>query len=126
MPNYRRQFQPGGTFFFTLVTCRQHRLFADSLARACLRDAIRTVQADLPFDLTAIVLLPNHLHCIWRLPPQDSDIPRAGHALNGSSASGGLRPAGITWRYQRPGANIVNTAFGKSASGNIEFATRAT
>jgi putative transposase len=73
MPNYRRLFQPGGTFFFTLVTCRRHRLFADEFARECLRDAIRSVQADMPFDLTAIALMPNHLHFLWKLPPEDSD-----------------------------------------------------
>lgn len=73
MPNYRRLFQPGGTFFFTLVTCDRHRLFADEFARTCLREAIRSVQAKMPFDLTTIVLMPNHLHCLWRLPPDDID-----------------------------------------------------
>jgi len=27
-----------------------------------------------PFDLDAIVVLPDHLHCIWILPEDDSDF----------------------------------------------------
>ena len=73
MPNYLRHFQPGGTFFFTVVTAERRPLFSDEAARAYLRIAIRTVQADLPFDLTAIVLLPDHIHCIWTLPADDTN-----------------------------------------------------
>jgi putative transposase len=68
MPNYRRIFQPGGTFFFTVVTERRRPLLLETVARRCLRTAIRQVQAQRPFEITAIVLLPNHLHCIWKLP----------------------------------------------------------
>ena len=73
MPNYRRLFQPGGTFFFTLVTHMRRPLFAQEAARRCLHDMMDQVRARRPFDLTAIVLLPEHLHCIWRLPPDDTD-----------------------------------------------------
>jgi len=73
MPNYLRHFQPGGTFFFTVVTAERRRLFSDEMARTYLRIAFRTVQADLPFDLTAAVLLPDHIHCIWTLPPDDTN-----------------------------------------------------
>ncbi len=34
----------------------------------------------MPFDLTAIVLMPSRLHCLWRLPPEDSDYSGAGRA----------------------------------------------
>ncbi|MEZ6054091.1 MAG: hypothetical protein R3C02_22285 [Planctomycetaceae bacterium] len=27
----------------------------------------------LPFDITAIVLLPDHLHVVWELPEGDTD-----------------------------------------------------
>ncbi|MCX5644595.1 MAG: transposase [Phycisphaerae bacterium] len=73
MPNYRRTFLAGGTFFFTLVTQRRRRLFADETARRCLGEAIREVQDQQPFEMTAIVLMPNHLHCIWTLPDEDDD-----------------------------------------------------
>jgi putative transposase len=73
MPNYRRLFQPGGTFFFTLVTAGRRPLFAQESARRCLHQTIGETQARWPFDLTAVVLLPDHLHCIWKLPEDDAD-----------------------------------------------------
>lgn len=77
MPNYRRQFQPGGTFFFTVVTAQRRNLFSDDVTHGHLRNAITTVQAEQPFDIVAIVLLPNHIHCIWTLPENDSDFSHA-------------------------------------------------
>ena len=29
----------------------------------------------MPFDVLAIVLLPDHWHCVWTLPPGDDDFP---------------------------------------------------
>lgn len=28
----------------------------------------------LPFAMDAVVILPDHLHCIWQLPPDDADF----------------------------------------------------
>lgn len=75
MPNYRRTFLEGGTFFFTLVTQRRRPLFADGTARRLLGEAIRTVQVATTFEMVAVVLLPDHLHCIWTLPDDDADYP---------------------------------------------------
>jgi putative transposase len=38
-----------------------------------LREAFRYVRARHPFTLDAIVVLPDHLHAIWTLPPGDAD-----------------------------------------------------
>jgi len=73
MPNYRRTFLEGGTFFFTLVTQRRRRLFSVDSACRLLGEAIRVVQAEQPFEMIAVVLLPDHLHCIWTLPEDDDD-----------------------------------------------------
>ena len=74
MPNYRRNLVPGGTFFFT-VTLRDRR--SDFLTRhiAALRQAVRAVQLLRPFEIDAWVVLPEHLHCVWTLPADDSDFP---------------------------------------------------
>ncbi len=74
MPNYRRVYQPGGTFFFTVVTHERMRIFQNHHARHLLRQSIRTVQAQKPFDVLAMVLLPDHLHCIWKLPDDDAEF----------------------------------------------------
>jgi putative transposase len=73
MTDYRRWRVSGGTYFFTVVTHERHPFLTDAVARRSLRDALRTVRARRPFRIDAIVLLPDHLHTIWTLPPGDFD-----------------------------------------------------
>jgi putative transposase len=72
MSTYRRAHVTGGTFFFTVVTYRRRPFLCDEPVRAALRDAVRETQATFPFILDGWVLLPDHLHCIWSLPPGDA------------------------------------------------------
>lgn len=74
MPDFRRAYVPGGTFFFTVVTYRRRPIFLQTRPRGILRGAITSVRAKRPFDLLALVLLPDHLHCLWALPPDDQDF----------------------------------------------------
>jgi len=73
MPEYRRAKVPGGTFFFTVVTYGRLHVFRDEVAVSLLRDCMRKVRARYPFSIDAIVVLPDHLHCIWTMPEGDSD-----------------------------------------------------
>ncbi|HET6423829.1 MAG TPA: transposase [Planctomycetaceae bacterium] len=75
MADYRRWFVPGGTYFFTLVTAHRAPLFLDPFARNLLGDQLRKCQANRPFEINALVLLPEHLHAIWTLPPGDNAYP---------------------------------------------------
>jgi putative transposase len=70
---YRRVRQPGGAYFFTLVTHERRPLFAEERCRALLRTAIDEARKRRPFAIEAICLLPDHLHAIWKLPDGDSD-----------------------------------------------------
>jgi len=74
MPEYRRAFAPGGTFFFAVVTERRAPILSQDLSRAILRQAIEDCRKDLPFDMPAFVLLPDHVHAIWTLPDNDSNF----------------------------------------------------
>ena len=74
MPNYRRSATLGGLYFFTLVTYQRRKIFHDAQTRHWLRDAIDATRKKYPFDVDAWVLLPEHLHCIWRLPEKDKDF----------------------------------------------------
>ncbi|PLK49095.1 transposase [Uliginosibacterium sp. TH139] len=76
MSLYRRSNATGATFFFTVVTHRRQRILTDESLRVALRDAVRRVRAEMPFSIDAWVLLPDHLHCIWTLPPGDADFGR--------------------------------------------------
>ncbi len=73
MPNYRRWHVPGGTYFFTVVTFERQPLLADDLPRTLLREAIDKERGKRPFEIVAWVLLPDHLHAVWTLPPGDDD-----------------------------------------------------
>ena len=73
MTDYRRYFFPGGTYFFTVTLAdRSSSLLMENVA--ALRTAFRDVRTEMPFVLDAIVVLPDHLHTIWILPPGDSDF----------------------------------------------------
>jgi len=74
MTKYRRAKFRGGYYFFTVVTYNRRWLFVDELARTCLRSAWQSVRQKRPFEVVALCLLPNHLHCVWRLPEGDNDF----------------------------------------------------
>jgi putative transposase len=73
MVRYRRNFVPGGTFFFT-VTLDDRRSSALVDHVGLLRAAFRKMRREQPFLVDAIVVLPDHLHAVMTLPPGDSDF----------------------------------------------------
>ena len=72
MSRYRRSITQGATFFFTLNTFRRQPVLLHDQVRAALREGLKEVRGRLPFRIHAWVLLPDHLHCIWELPPGDA------------------------------------------------------
>ena len=72
MSEYRRWFMPGGTYFFTVVVYGRAHLFARDTARQLLGNVMRTCFERYPVQVVAMVLLPDHLHSIWTLPPDDN------------------------------------------------------
>ncbi len=107
MVNYRRA-RDGNTFFFTVVTHQRQPILCLEENRKALKSIINEVRARYPFTPEAWVLLPDHLHCIWKLPEGDSDYSkrwglikkeftkhcRSGFARqnNGTEKSGTARP----------------------------------
>uniref|UniRef100_UPI000641D72A REP-associated tyrosine transposase n=2 Tax=Rhodopseudomonas TaxID=1073 RepID=UPI000641D72A len=73
MPNYRRAFVPGGCWFFTVTLLeRRNTLLVDHIA--ILRDAVARTRERFPFEIDAVVVLPDHLHAVWTLPHGDADF----------------------------------------------------
>lgn len=72
--DYRRLRIAGATYFFTVVTFERRPLFSDAENIALLRQAFATVKTRHPFSIDALVLLPDHLHCLWTLPEGDDDF----------------------------------------------------
>ena len=75
MVNFRRNFAPAATYFFT-VTLRNRRSAVLTDHIDLLGRSFRDVRAKYPFDTKAIVVLPDHLHALWTLPDGDTDYPR--------------------------------------------------
>ena len=76
MPNYRRWFVAGGTFFFTVVVDGRQTLFNEPGSVALLGEVIRNCLSRWPATVNAIVLLPDHLHTIWSLPAGDAEYAK--------------------------------------------------
>ncbi|MGH8354903.1 MAG: REP-associated tyrosine transposase [Pseudomonas sp.] len=72
MSNYRRPHEPGGVYFFTVVSQGRRPLLTTPEIRQALRDSIIQVRRHYPFRIHAWVLLPDHLHCLWELPSGDA------------------------------------------------------
>jgi putative transposase len=83
MPYYRRTRVPGGSFFFTVVTERRQRILTEDAVRLALREAIQAVRRARPFRIEGWVLLPDHLHAIWTMPPDDDDYATRWRLIKG-------------------------------------------
>jgi len=68
MINWRRAEVHGGTFFFSLVTESRAPILAIPGARSLLREVTLECRRQWPFHMEAVVLMPDHLHAVWRLP----------------------------------------------------------
>jgi REP element-mobilizing transposase RayT len=120
MRTYTRAHIPGGCFFFTvnLADRRENDLLVRQIAN--LREAFRRTRAEHPFAIYGIVIQPDHLHCIWRLPEGDSDFPmrwrliktRFSHMLGsgGGGVVGRYRHSDLPFRPQsgHPGVGMTD------------------
>jgi putative transposase len=74
MSDYRRVRVSGGCYFFTVVTYQRRPLFGDAHHVGLLRQGLAWTKVRRPFAIDAVVILPDHLHCVWRLPAGDADF----------------------------------------------------
>ena len=94
MSTYRRARIAGASYFFTVALAdRESTLLADRIHS--LRAALRIARRVRPFEIDAMVVLPDHLHAIWTLPPDDTDFSTRWAQVKGlfsRSIEGGERP----------------------------------
>jgi putative transposase len=83
MTEYRRYYIPNATWFFTvnLAERKNNRLLVEHID--LLRDCFRYVKQQKSFHVDAIVIMPDHLHCIWTLPADDSNYSIRWNMLKG-------------------------------------------
>jgi putative transposase len=83
MTQYRRLYVANATWFFTvnLATRQNNHLLVEQIN--ALRLAFRYVKDRRPFIINAVVIMPDHLHCIWTLPAGDTDFSTRWNLLKG-------------------------------------------
>ena len=87
MVRYRRNFVPGGTYFFTVTLAdRRSSVLVDHIG--ILRAAFRTARRERPFAIDAVVILPDHLHAVFTLPPGDADFSGRWRRIKGDFSNG--------------------------------------
>ncbi len=69
---YRRADVKGGTYFFTVNLAERNKTFLTDEIDS-LRLVINRVKKQHPFQLNAMVVLPDHLHALLTLPLDDKD-----------------------------------------------------
>ena len=84
MTEYRRAHVPGASWFFTvnLAQRRGNDLLVAHIA--ALRAAFEAVRVRHPFRMEAVVVLPDHLHCIMTLPEGDADFSTRWSLIKGN------------------------------------------
>src|SRR5262245_56105312 len=86
MVGYRRNKLAGGTFFFTVtLDDRGASTLVDYID--LLRQAFHVARSERPFEIDAIVILPEHLHAIFTLPQDDADFPGRWRRIKGHFSS---------------------------------------
>lgn len=105
MVNDRRQRIDGARVFFThVVHDRDAGLLCVHID--LLRDAYAAVCSRWPFATRAIVVLPDHLHCIWQLPEHDADYVGRWRLIK-ARFSAALRLRGVNVGARRAGGCCV-------------------
>lgn len=93
MTDYRNNRVPGGTFFFTVrLLDRASTLLTDHIS--AFGEAIRQARIRKPFHVDAWVVMPDHAHAIWTLPPGDHDCANRWRAVK-IAFSKSLRKAAV-------------------------------
>ena len=120
MPDYRRAYHSGGTYFFTVNLLQ--RAGNDLLVRHIdlLRESVRKVRHAYPFEIHGWVVLPDHLHCVIRLPTEDSDFTTRWRLIK----AGFSRALPKTERLSQCVSGAASGASGSGASGSTSSATR--
>jgi len=83
MTDYRRIYLPNARWFFTvsLAERQNNHLLVEKIDS--LRMAFGYVKDRSPFHINAVVIMPGHPHCIWTLPPDDTDFSIRWNFLKG-------------------------------------------
>lgn len=92
---------PPRRYFFTVVTHDRQAILVDEMER--LRAALRRMKERHPVAIEAMVVLPDHLHTIWRLPDGDTDYAMRWVVVKRIFSTGLRSGAESPWRKREKG-----------------------
>jgi putative transposase len=104
MPEYRRVYVNGGTYFFTVVTYQRHRIFQQDSAVETLNRSFQDTMFNYPFLIDALVVMPDHLHTIWTLPKND-------HYIHYNPVKHGLVKSPSEWKFSSFSEYVKNIVY---------------
>jgi putative transposase len=122
MAHYRRNFLPGGSYFFMVnLADRRRALLTDHID--LLRAVFCQVRARHPFATEAAVILPDHLHAIWILPDGDADFATRWRLIKSgfSIALPGGERISASRRCQRRARDLAAAVLGDSLCDEDDF-----
>ena len=73
MPNYRRIFEDGYSYYLTIVTHRRNPILIDNIA--LLRQSFAQSKKRFDYRIDAVVVLPEHIHMVIT-PKKATDYPK--------------------------------------------------
>jgi putative transposase len=126
MSEYRRAYLPGGTFFLTLVTYHRTPLFSDPENISRLRSCVAKTRTERPFEITGAVVLPDHIHFLWTLPPDDSDYSQRVSRMKILFTRSLRGRRSLPQNVSAPVANIEKVMCGSVGFGNIRLEMKLT
>jgi putative transposase len=112
MRRYLRS-RSGQVYFFTLVTHERRPILTTDRGRPALREAMQHIQQTHPFRITAIVLLPDHLHVVLELPYGDHDYSTRWRLIKSGFTRRWREAGGTEGLYHKVVRCRANVASGK-------------
>jgi putative transposase len=110
---YRRSNTAGATYFITVnLTERRSTTLIDKID--VLRDAFRLVKSRHTVDIDAMVVLPDHLHLLMTLPPDDANFSMRIGAIKSAFQEDCPRQS----MFEPLASRSENVASGSAVSGN--------
>jgi putative transposase len=108
---YRRARHAGGTYFFTVnLAERIQNLLTENID--CLRAAFRRVKRQHPYDIDAIVVLPDYVHAIFTLPQGDTGYPMRWRLIKAHFSQGLPKVERISTSRNRKGERGISISSG--------------
>lgn len=120
MPNYRRAFVPGGTWFFTVNFLERHNNNLLAQEVDLLREIVRRARAKYSFHIDAWVVLLDHMHAVCTLSPGDANFSLRWRLIKQVFPVPCQRRNDDQLYVVRQG----NVVYGSAISGNISFVMR--